>query len=122
MELRLIRDQTNSFLTFLWLICDLFMDFVGNALKCYKGRFTNYRDAQPIEPKLVDCKRNEVLCASGYAKTDLTSEYGPVTAGSWDKACFKKSDRPEISEQFGNGVSDRCIEPKKYVKLCNINP
>ena len=99
------------------------MDFVGNALKCYEGTFLNNKDEQPIEPKLVDCKRNEDLCASGYAKTNLTSKYGSVVpAGSWEKACFKKSDLLEASEEFGNGVSDRCIEPKKYVKLCNINP
>ena len=99
------------------------MDFVGNALKCYEGTFLNDKDAQPIEPKLVDCKRNEDLCASDYAKTDLTIENGVlVPAGSWDKACFKKSDYPEVSEEFGNGVSDRCIEQKQYVRVCNINP
>ena len=100
------------------------MDFVGNALKCYEGQFSNDKDAQPIEPKLVDCKRNEDVCASGYAKTDVTSEDGFVfPAGTWDKYCFEKSDIPEmILKEFGNGVSDGCIERKQYVKVCNINP
>ena len=100
------------------------MDFIGNALKCYKGEFFNDKDAQPIEPKLVDCKGNEDTCASGYAKTDIATKDGYVLpAGSWDKLCFKKSDLPKISEEFGNGESDRCIEKKQeYVKVCNINP
>ena len=96
------------------------MDFVGNALKCYEGTFLNDKDAQPIEPKLVDCKRNEDLCASDYAKTDLTIENGVVDlAGSWNKACFKKSDYPEVSEEFGDGVSDQCAEAKVKVHTLN---
>ena len=67
-------------------------------------------------------KEMKSLCASDYAKTDLTIENGVVDlAGSWNKACFKKSDLPEISEEFGNGVSDRCIELKPF-QVCNINP
>ena len=99
------------------------MDFIGNALKCYEGHFFNKIAAQPIEPKLVDCKRNEDTCASSYAKTDITAEDGWVLpAGSWDKLCSKKSDLHKESEEFGNGESDRCIEIKLDVKVCNINP
>ena len=106
------------------------MDFIGNALKCYEGHFFNKIAAQPIEPKLVDCKRNEDTCVSSYAKTNITdhitSEDGFVLpAGSWDKHCFKKSDlHKKISDfDFGNGESDRCIEQKReYVKVCKINP
>ena len=95
------------------------MDFVGNALKCYEGTFLNIKDAQPIEPKLVDCKRNQDVCGSSYAKTDVTSEDGFVfPAGTWDKHCYEKSDIPEmILKEFGNGVSDQCIERKQYVKV-----
>ena len=101
------------------------MDFIGNAIKCYYGDFFNDKDAQPIEPKLMDCRRNEDLCASNYAQTDITfiKFSSVIPAGSWFKGCFKKSDIPEmILKEFGNGVSDGCIERKQYVKVCNINP
>ena len=103
-------------MTFLWLIC---ADFIGNALKCYEGYFTINK-----EPKLVDCKRNQDVCGFSYAKTDVLREDGFVfPAGTWDKYCFEKSDIPEmILKEFGNGVSDQCIERKQYVKVCNINP
>ena len=96
------------------------MHFIGNALKCYKGNFlSNDKSAKPMEPKLVDCKGNEDVCASSYAKTDLYFEYGfEDPAGSWEKSCFKKSKLPE----FGDGASDRCIESKKNVKVRYINP
>ena len=88
------------------------MDFIGNALRCFEGRGTSYEGL----PKLGDCKEYGDVCASEYAKTDIYSEHGlELTAGSWYKACFKKS-------YFRDWLSDRCIEIKKHVKVCYINP
>ena len=92
------------------------MDFIGNALRCYKGHFFNN---EPMEPKLVDCKRNEDVCLSGYAKTNLYSEDGfEVPAGSWAKMCYELI---EVSELFGYGASDRCIRLEES-KLIYNNP
>ena len=78
-----------------------------------------------MEPKLVDCKGNEDVCASAYAKTDLYFEDGffAFPAGFWFKSCFKKSKLPTtIIKEFGDGASDRCIESKQFVKVRYINP
>merc|ERR1711935_1221576 len=83
--------------------------FEGNALRCFEGGGPSYEKL----PKLVDCKGIEDVCYSVYAKTDLYSERGfYAPAGVWAKSCFKKSHLPEVSEEFGNGASDRCIEIK----------
>ena len=52
------------------------MYFIGNALKCYEGDFSNSKGAKAMEPKLVDCFGNEDVCLSFYAKTDLYAEDG----------------------------------------------
>ena len=95
------------------------MFFVGHALKCYRGDFLNNKGAKEVEPKLVDCGRNAV-CASGYAKTNFisTNEH-VVPAGSWAKFCIGKSNLPEVSEEFGDGVSDQCAEAKVKVHTLN---
>ena len=90
------------------------MDFVGNALKCYKGRFLAYEGAKEDEPKLGDCGRNAV-CATVYAAI-----WG-VPAGSWAKSCIPKSNLPEVSEEFGDGVSDQCVEVEAKVKVHTLN-
>ena len=94
------------------------MDFVGNALKCYKGEFFNNKGAKSSKPKLGDCDRNAV-CGSSYAETNFISKGKfVVPPGSWGKLCIDKSDLPKVSEEFGDGVvSDRCVEPKG-VKVC----
>merc|ERR1712086_11048 len=81
--------------------------FEGNALRCFKGHGTSYEGL----PKLVACKGIEYVCASDYAKTDIYSEHGlEITAGTWRKSCFRKSELPFYD--FGDGASDRCIEIK----------
>merc|ERR1711935_608959 len=85
--------------------------FEGNALRCFEGGGPSYEKL----PKLVDCKGIEDVCYSVYAKTDLYSERGLYApAGTWEKRCSKKSDFPEVSEEFGDGASDRCIEPNFF--------
>ena len=77
----------------------------------------NNKGAGASEPKLGNCGRNDV-CASGYAKTNFISKNEHVIPeGSWAKFCIPKHLLPKVSEEFANGVSDRCVEPK-WVKVC----
>ena len=90
------------------------MDFVGNALKCYKGHFLDYEGGEKQSKlRLEDCEfSDEDVCVSGYAKTNfLDSDGAPVLAGSWDKYCESKSYLLEVSEEFPtHGVYDRCFK------------
>ena len=83
-----------------------------------------------MEPILVDCKRNEDVCVSMFAKTEVFINHrgnggDPVPAGSWDKSCQIRSNLPQFLgdlEEFFDGQSDRCKEIKSsFVKVRNIN-
>merc|ERR1711935_225222 len=58
------------------------------ALKCYDGLFINQPGARQRESRLYYCGRNEDLCLSVYAKTDL---------------------------EFDGDFSERCIESEKHL-------
>ena len=94
------------------------------GLKCYRGGFDSTEGAEQGEdwqgePTLVDCGyRNEDVCYSGYAKTEV--ELGvpsPFSAGTWIKYCAKKSD----DNDFDDIQSDRCIEAKQHVFVRNMS-
>merc|ERR1712021_134002 len=64
------------------------------ALECYGGGFANHpgqrRQREP--PRLYDCERNDDLCLSYYAKTDVLNKWGhQIYAGSWAKGCVGRS-------------------------------
>ena len=85
------------------------MDFIGNALRCYEE--SNDDETMEVEPKLVDCKGNQDVCASSYVKTDMyyiDTDVIATPAGSWKKFCVHKSN-PGISKLFVDGASDQCI-------------
>merc|ERR1712008_107066 len=81
------------------------------ALKCYDGEFNNREGARQREPRLYDCGRNEDLCVSYYAKTDLKFNRAKIPARSWGKQCVGRSS--SRIEEFDGDYSDRCIESKK---------
>ena len=66
-------------------------------MKCYTGEFVKSRDRNPMNPKLMDCDKNEDVCLSLYGKNDGTKGF------DWTKHCFKRSDIPEIRE-------DKCVK------------
>ena len=81
-----------------------------------------------MEPILVDCKENEDVCGSYFAKTEvfINHRYGGDTpAGSWTKNCEIRSNLPNIIEElqeFVDDQSDHCIELKStFVKVSDIN-
>ena len=87
------------------------------ALKCYSGEFENRKGARQREPRLRDCGRNDNLCISYYAKTDLKfKKWGEMPAGSWGKKCIGRSS-PQIDD-FDGDFSERCIVSKKYLMVC----
>merc|ERR1712086_586673 len=61
------------------------------ALKCYLGGFDNHPGARQREPRLRDSGRNDDLCLSYYAKSDLKFKWGEIPAGSWEKRCVGRS-------------------------------
>ena len=88
------------------------------GLKCYRGGFDSTEGAEQGEdwqgePTLVDCGyRNEDVCYSGYAKTEVElGGDGTFSAGTWIKYCADRSD----FEDFDDIQSDRCIEAKQWV-------
>ena len=87
------------------------------ALKCYSGEFEN-RGGRQREPRLRDCGRNDDLCLSYYAKTDLKFKGGEIPAGSWGKQCIGRSS-PQI-EDFDGDFSERCIVSKDFTVCFNI--
>merc|ERR1711971_925166 len=81
------------------------------ALKCYSGEFEN-RGGRQREPRLRDCGRNDDMCLSYYAKTDLKFKLGyEIPAGSWEKQCIGRSSQQ--IEDFDGDFSERCIVSKK---------
>ena len=108
----------------------------GNAnhdkpgIECYKGQLfvtknTN-KEEKEKEPKLKACGENQV-CFSTYFRTDVTTGKGEtILAGSWKKRCKEKSAK-EISEHFGEDLSDQCVtlkeeaKEKAGIKVCTIN-
>jgi len=88
------------------------------ALKCYSGYFENREGDRQREPQLSDCERNEDLCLSVYAKTDLKYKlvkWGEVPAGSWVKRCVRRSDKR--IDEFDGDFSERCIESESKNNL-----
>ena len=88
------------------------------ALKCYSGEFEN-RGGRQREPRLRDCGRNDDMCLSYYAKTDLKfklDEWGEIPAGSWGKQCIGRSSTQ--IEDFDGDFSERCIVSKRGFSVC----
>ena len=87
------------------------------GLKCYRGNFDSTEGAEQRadwqrEPTLVDCDRNDDVCYSGYAKTEVElGGDGTFSAGTWIKYCAKKI----YKKDFNNIQSDGCIESKQHV-------
>jgi len=84
------------------------------ALKCYDGLFINQPGARQRESRLYYCGRNEDLCLSVYAKTDLEFKNSQsVFAGAWQKRCVGRS--AWQIEEFDGDFSERCIESEKHL-------
>ena len=92
------------------------------ALKCYGGEFQNHPGARQKNPRLKDCDRNEDLCTSSYAKTDLKARK-EIPAGSWEKSCIQSGVRigDRRLEDFNGDFSERCIESTLGLTVCNLD-
>ena len=89
------------------------------ALKCYSGEFENHEGARQREPRLRDCERYEDLCLSYYNRDDITLGRNHVMpGGSWGKNCEDRAST--LIEEFNGDFSERCIEAKKGVMVCNV--
>ena len=89
------------------------------ALKCYSGYSAGARQK---EPRLEDCDRNEDLCISSYAKTDLKARK-IIPAGTWGKGCDQSGVRSgdRSLEDFNGDFSERCIESTYGLTVCNLD-
>ena len=93
------------------------------GLKCYRGNIDStegaeQREGWQREPTLVDCDRNEDVCYSGYAKTEVElAGDGTFSAGTWIKYCAERSN----DKDFDDIQSDRCIEAKQWVVVSNMS-
>ena len=90
------------------------------GLKCYRGGFDSTEGAEQGEdwqgePTLVDCGyRNEDVCYSGYAKTEVElAGDGTFSAGSWIKYCAKKYSFQSIGLDFDDNY--QCVESRQNV-------
>ena len=101
---------------------NLYVLLTGMGLKCYRGNIDStegaeQREGWQREPTLVDCDRNEDVCYSGYAETEVNAGDGILPAGTWIKDCAEKS----YIRDFDDIQSDRCIESKQHVVVSNMD-
>ena len=95
------------------------------ALKCHRGDYENWPGNRPsmYRNRLRDCGRNEDLCLSIFNKDDITIRKDVMPGGSFSKMCEDSSSKgvSGVLEDFHGDFSERCIESKKGLTVCNID-